>query len=117
MKDLIKSLKNIMNNKKEPSTSDLFKKMDSILEQAEQDVGGNFFPKETTLTTEQVHCLTLNLKNSDSFDQIKENYLELKKKYLPDIYKEDENKYKEILDINTRLDIAYAYFKRKFNVD
>lgn len=92
--------------------------MDDILEQAEQDVGGNFFPKDSTLTTEQVHYLTLNLKEGADFEHIKERYLELKKNYpLSNEYDGEEEQYKEILEINTKLDIAYTYFKKKFSID
>ena len=118
MKDIIKSLKSLIRTPKEPSTSELFKKMDDILEQAEQDVGGNFFPKDSTLTTEQVHYLTLNLKEGADFEHIKNRYLELKKKYpLSNEYDGKEEQYKEILEINTKLDIAYTYFKKKFSID
>ncbi len=118
MKDIIKSLKSLILTQKEPSTSELFKKMDDILEQAEQDVGGNFFPKDATLTTEQVHYLTLNLKEGADFEHIKEKYLELKNKYpLSNEYEGKEEQYKEILEINTKLDIAYTYFKKKFSID
>lgn len=116
MKDLLKSLKSLINTKKEPSTAELFKKMDDVLKQAENDVGGNFFPEENNLTTEQVHYLTLNLEYGSDFSKIKERYSELKKKILPDNYKEDEKKYKEIQEMNTKLEIAYTYFKKKFDI-
>lgn len=117
MKDIIKSFKNLINTKKEPTTAELFKKMDDVLEQAEQDIGGNFFPKEDTLTTEQVHYLALNLKEGDNFDKIKASYAELKKKYNPELCKDDEERYQKILELSTKLDIAYAYFKKKFNAE
>lgn len=106
-----------MNAKKEPSTAELFKKMDAVLTQAEQDVGGNFFPEENVLTTEQVHYMILNLQEGDDFSKIQKSYAELKHKYLPDKYKDDENKYNEILEMATKLDIAYAYFKKKFDIE
>ncbi len=117
MKDIIKSIKNILPIKKEPNIKDLFNNMSSMLEQAENDFGGNVFPKEKLLSSEQVHYKILKLKAGADFEKIKTNYQKLKQKYNPELYKNDEIKYQKALEANTKIDIAYNYFKNKFQLN
>ena len=117
MKNIIKSLKKILPIKKEPTTKELFDNMDYLLEKAEKDFGGNIFPKEKLLSTEQVHYKTLKLEEGSDFEKIRSNYAKLKTKYNPEKYKNDEIKYQKAVETNTRIDVAFDYFKNKFKIN
>ena len=116
MKNILDKFKNLF-EKNEPSTKDLYSKMDALLMQAEEDVGGNFFPKEKTLSTEDVHYRAMHLKSGVGFDVIQQKYAKLKQKYNPDLYKSNEEKYKKAVELNARLEMAYSFFKNKFKID
>lgn len=116
MKNIFDKFKNLFDGTKEASIKDLYDKMDTVLNQAEQDVGGNFFPEEKTLSPEEVHYHTLKLKKGADFDLISRNYAKLKEKYNPELYKSDEKKYKKALELVSRVEMAYNYFKNKFEI-
>lgn len=117
MKNIIKSIKKILPIKKETTAKELFDRMDSLLDEAEKDFGGNFFPKEELLTTEQVHYKALDLNEGSDFEQIKESYIKLKKIYNPQKYKNNEIEYQNAIEANTRIELAFNYFKNKFESD
>lgn len=116
MKNIFDKFMNLFNGTKEVSIKDLYDKMDSVLDEAEQEVGGDFFPKEKTLSVEEVHYQTLKLKNGADFESISKNYAKLKEKYNPELYKSDEKKYKKALELVSRVEMAYNYFKNKFEI-
>lgn len=117
MKNIIKSLKKILPYKKEPTAKELFDRMDKLLNEAEEDFGGNVFPKENDLSTEDVHLKALGVTKDTSFEVIKENYAKLKMKYNPEKYVDDEIKRQKAIEADNRIDIAYDYFKKKFKID
>ena len=117
MKKLLKSLQKILPIKKEQvTTKDLFDNMHKLLDEAEADFGGNVFPKEKLLSSEQVHYRTLRLKEGSDFEKIRENYSKLKKKYNPENYKKDEAKYQKAIEANMRIELAFNYFKNKYKI-
>ncbi len=116
MKNIFDKFKNLFEGTKEVSIKDLYEKMDTVLNQAEQDVGGNFFPEEKTLSPEEVHYQVIRLKAGADFDLVRKNYARLKEKYNPELYKSDEKKYKKALELDARLEMAYNYFKNKFEI-
>lgn len=117
MKNILDKVKGIFNNKKEVSVKELYDNMDEILSQAEQDVGGNFFPEEKLLSVDEVHYRALRLKSGADFELIQKNYARLKEKYNPELYKNDENKYNKAVELDTKLEVAYKYFKNKFKIE
>lgn len=116
MKNIFDKFKNLFEGTKEVSIKELYEKMDTVLNQAEQDVGGNFFPEEKTLSPEEVHYQVLRLKAGADFDLVRKKYAGLKEKYNPELYKSDEKKYKKALELDARLEMAYNYFKNKFKI-
>lgn len=117
MKNIFDKLKNVFGSKKELSTKELYAQMDEILNQAEADIGGNFFPKEKLLSTEDVHYKSLRLEPGAGFDLIQEKYHKLKEKYNPELYKFDEEKYEKALELEARIEMAYLFFKNKFKIE
>ena len=117
MKNIFDKFKKVFGAKKELSTQELYAQMDSVLNQAESDVGGEFFPKEELLSTDEVHYKSLELENGSGFDLIQEKYQELKAKYNPELHKSNEDEYEKALELDARLEMAYLYFKNKFNID
>lgn len=116
MKNILDKVKSIFNNK-DVSVKELYDNMENVLSQAEQDIGGKFFPEETPLSVEDVHYRALHLKNGADFELIKKNYARLKEKYNPELYKNDENKYNKAVELDTKLEVAYKYFKNKFKIE
>ena len=115
MNKFIDKIKNLV-GKKEQSLADMYDLMNKELKKAEDDVGGDFFPKEKVLTPEQVHYATLNLKDNATFDDVKESYKSLKKKYNPENFEKDSDEYKEFQEKVARLEFSYAFFKQKFDI-
>ena len=117
MNRFIDKLKNFINGKNELSTVDLYNQMEKTLQQAEDDIGGNFFPKdENLLTTEQIHYSALGLNEGADFSAIKDSYKKLKEQYYPEKYRDNNENYQKFLELDTRIEIAYKYFKNKFNI-
>ena len=116
MKNIFGKIKQVFDGKKELSTKELYAQMDSLLQQVEEDVGGNFFPQEKTLSTDEVHYLALRLKSGANFEMIQKKYSELKKKYNPAHFEKDEVKYKKALELDARVEMAYSYFKSKYDI-
>ena len=55
----------------------------------------------------------LEIKPGASFDEIKAGYKKVMKKYHPDKYHSDPEKYKYAQQISQKINEAYAYFKKK----
>lgn len=116
MNKFIDKIKNLV-AKKEPSLAEMYDLMNQELKKAEDDVGGDFFPKEKVLTPEQVHYATLELKQDATFEDAKASYSELKKKYNPEKFEKDSDEYKEFQEKVARLEFSYAFFKQKFGIN
>lgn len=56
----------------------------------------------------------LEIKPGASFDEIKTAYKKVMKKYHPDKYHSDPEKYKYAQQISQKINEAYAHFKKKF---
>lgn len=117
MNKVFDKIKNLFSKeKKEKTTAEIFEIMNKELADAEEAVGGNFFPKENISSSEQVHSKVLQLGSEYDFEQVYANYQKLKKEYNPEQYKQDEVKYKEYAELDARLEYAYGYFKQKFGI-
>lgn len=117
MKNIINDLKNIIKGNKEISTKEAFELMNKELEEAEKAYGKDIFPKEKLLSPEEVHYNTLELKNGAPFEKIQEHYAKLKKKYNPELFKDDETKYNKAKELDARIEFAFCYFKQKFEIE
>lgn len=115
MNDLINKIKNLV-GKKQPSLSDLYNYMEEELKNAEEAIGGDFFPKEKVLSPEQVHYLNLKLSKNANFDDVKNNYQKLKEKYNLEKFEVGSDKYKKAIELNARIDFSFSYFKQKFGI-
>ncbi len=83
--------------------------------QSEQDNSyENFARNNATSPEEKKHLETLEVKEGATFDEIKASYKSLMKKYHPDKFPdEDKKKYAE--SISAKLNVAYDFFKKKYN--
>lgn len=117
MKNILNDIKNIIKgDNKEISTKDAFALMNKELEEAEKAYGKDIFPKENNLSAEEVHYRALNLKDGAPFEKIQEHYAKLKKKYNPELFESNKEKYEKAKELDARVEIAFQYFKQKFDI-
>ena len=117
MKNILNDIKSMIKGEKEISTKDAFALMNKELEEAEKAYGKEIFPNEKVLSPEEVHYRALKLKSGAPFEKIQERYAKLKKKYNPDLYKDNETKFEKSKELDARVEFAYSYFKQKFGIE
>lgn len=117
MKNIINDIKNMVTGKKEFSTKEAFALMNKELEEAEKAYGKNIFPEDNVLSPEDVHYQALKLKAGAPFEKIQAQYAKLKNKYNPELFKNNETKFKKAKELDARVEFAYSYFKQKFEIE
>jgi|GEM_PF-1566217 len=68
----------------------------------------------STSAEEKKNLETLEMREGATFDEIKAGYKKLMKKYHPDKF-QDEEKKKYAESISAKLNVAFDYFKKKYN--
>ena len=75
--------------------------------------------KEETVQTkiknekENEYYEILEVEYGASFKEIKSSYKKLLKKYHPDFFRNDKEKYEKAVKISKKINEAYSYFERK----
>ena len=74
--------------------------------------------EETVQTTiknekENEYYEILEVEYGASFKEIKSSYKKLLKKYHPDFFRNDKEKYEKAVKISKKINEAYSYFERK----
>lgn len=103
-----KTVKNIIKSElnKDKRLEKSFIEYDEILNEEET---------QTTIKNEKEkeYYEILEVEYGESFNKIKSSYKKLLKKYHPDFFRNDKEKYEKAVKISKKINEAYSYFERK----
>lgn len=101
---------------------DLDADVERILREYRRKMGADFtehahqedFRQEPAFNTKEIsYYQTLELEPGASFEQVKESYRRLMKKYHPDRFPNDPKRQKTAVELTQKINVAYTYFKKK----